>query len=200
MHVSGSGADRIPGVSGESGSGCGASPPDSVSTASTSGPSGQAAANGDYLVGADIASGVWQCRDTGTSMYWATTDRAGEIIDNDLGSIARVPETAFAVKLKGCIGDWRQVNGEPNAAGIASSASVMAEDSLGTDSTACFGAQVLLGEHKQQLDEILSTGKTTNSEIWQLAFTFVPLPIGSSDSELSRAITRFRAIHLSRLR
>lgn len=89
--------------------------PSTSASSSAVGPITDAVTNGDYIIGTDIAAGVWQCRSSGDSLYWETTDRTGEIIDNDLGSIARVNADAFAVKLKGCLNDWVAVDAEPTS-------------------------------------------------------------------------------------
>ena len=40
---------------------------------------------GFYLVGTDIAPGVWRSRGTGDSCYWATTSKTGDILSNHFG-------------------------------------------------------------------------------------------------------------------
>ncbi len=67
---------------------------------------GSSSANGDYIVGSDIAVGTYKCNSPSDTIYWETTSTAGDIVDNDLGSIARVVSNAFAVKLSGCNSDW----------------------------------------------------------------------------------------------
>lgn len=76
----------------------------------TAEPQHQTIVNGDYLVGTDIATGVWRCSADGGSLYWETDTKSGDIIDNDLGSIARVPTSAYSVTLRGCDGDWAKVD------------------------------------------------------------------------------------------
>jgi hypothetical protein len=86
--------------------------PKTVRVTVTSQPAGKTVGNGDYLVGRDIETGTWQCRDGGgrLSLYWETDTKSGDIIDNDLGSIARVLSNAYTVKLSGCNGDWTKVD------------------------------------------------------------------------------------------
>lgn len=69
-------------------------------------PGGSSLANGDYIVGSDIAVGTYKCNSPSDTIYWETTSKAGDIVDNDLGSIARVVSNAYAVKLSGCDSDW----------------------------------------------------------------------------------------------
>lgn len=83
--------------------------PETILVTVTSQPSGKTVPNGDYLVGTDITTGTWQCRTGGSSLYWETSDKGGDTIANDLGSIARVLSNAYAVKLSGCDGDWTHV-------------------------------------------------------------------------------------------
>lgn len=75
----------------------------------TAEPAGTAVANGDYLVGTDIEPGTYQCKDATDRLYWEADDSSGEIIDNDLGSIARFGSDAYTIKLSGCAGDWTRV-------------------------------------------------------------------------------------------
>jgi hypothetical protein len=65
---------------------------------------------GYYLIGIDIAPGLWRSKGKGEGCYWATTDKKGEIIDNDLGlagMTAYISPEAFQVKFgERCGGDW----------------------------------------------------------------------------------------------
>ncbi|WP_353649385.1 hypothetical protein ABLG96_21745 [Nakamurella sp. A5-74] len=66
-------------------------------------------ANGDYLVPSQITPGVYQCSD-GDNPYWESTTPDGEIIDNGLSTIARVPSEAYSMTLKRCGTDWVKVS------------------------------------------------------------------------------------------
>jgi len=64
--------------------------------------------DGFYLVGIDIAPGVWRSTGNGDSCYWEVSERNGEIIDNDFGlagGTAYIPPGAFQVEFKQC-GTW----------------------------------------------------------------------------------------------
>lgn len=128
-----------------------------------SGPRTRTAADGDYLVGTDITPGVWQCRDASNSIYWKTTDRAGEIIDNDLGSIARIPDSAFAVKLTGCVTDWIAVDTAPTtplgvAAPVATSGT--GSSTRDADIANCRAVFVTLSDDsRSQLDSAVVSGR-----------------------------------------
>lgn len=65
-------------------------------------------ANGDYLVPGQIKPGVYQCS-AGDSPYWESTTEGGDIIDNGLSTIARVPSEAYSMTLKRCESDWVKV-------------------------------------------------------------------------------------------
>lgn len=64
--------------------------------------------NGDYLVPGQIRPGVYQCS-SGDNPYWESLDKAGEIIDNGLSSIARVPADAYSMTLNRCSTAWVKV-------------------------------------------------------------------------------------------
>lgn len=83
--------------------------PKTVAVTVTAEPAGASVPNGDYLVGKDIEPGTYQCKDGGENLYWSADDSSGEIIDNDLGSIARFTSAAYTIKLSGCAGDWKRV-------------------------------------------------------------------------------------------
>lgn len=68
-----------------------------------------AIANGEYLVPGQIKPGVYQCSN-GDSPYWESTTRSGDIIDNGLSTIARVPSDAYSMTLKRCLTDWKNVS------------------------------------------------------------------------------------------
>ena len=64
--------------------------------------------NGIYLVGVDIAPGVWRSDGTGDSCYWEISTAQGKIINNHFGlsgGTAYVSPTAFQVMFKKC-GYW----------------------------------------------------------------------------------------------
>lgn len=82
--------------------------PTTVKVTVTAEPAGASVSNGDYLVGKDIEPGTYQCKDGGSNLYWEADDNSGEIIDNDLGSIARFTSDAYTIKLSGCAGDWKR--------------------------------------------------------------------------------------------
>ena len=54
--------------------------------------------NGFYLIGVDIAPGVWRSQGTGDSCYWSVTTLTGDIIDNHFGmsgGTAYIPDYGF---------------------------------------------------------------------------------------------------------
>lgn len=64
--------------------------------------------DGNYLVGVDIAPGVWRNNSTGDSCYWETSIRTGEIINNYFGpggGTVYIGSTNFAFLSKRC-GVW----------------------------------------------------------------------------------------------
>lgn len=64
--------------------------------------------NGFFLVGEDIAPGVWRSTGTGDDCYWSITARDGDIIQNHFGlagGTAYIPASAFQVEFEDC-GGW----------------------------------------------------------------------------------------------
>lgn len=64
--------------------------------------------DGFYLVGVDIAPGVWRSDGTGEMCYWQTSKAEGQIIDNHFGmagGTAYISPTAFEVRFQDC-GNW----------------------------------------------------------------------------------------------
>jgi len=64
---------------------------------------------GNYLVGVDIAPGVWRNNGTTDNCYWEVTDRSGSIISNDFGmggGTAYIPASAFQVSFNEDCGVW----------------------------------------------------------------------------------------------
>lgn len=64
--------------------------------------------DGFFLVGVDIAAGVWRSNGTQDDCYWSVTERDGDIIDNhfgDAGGTAYIPAGAFQVQFEDC-GLW----------------------------------------------------------------------------------------------
>lgn len=64
--------------------------------------------NGFYLVGVDIAPGVWRSMGTADDCYWEIDTRTGDIIDNHFGMAGGtmyIPANAFQVQLEDC-GTW----------------------------------------------------------------------------------------------
>ena len=62
--------------------------------------------NGDYLIGAQIATGNWQCADGGNEPSWSTYDASHSLVDIDISTIATVADDAYSVTLKRCSGVW----------------------------------------------------------------------------------------------
>ena len=74
----------------------------------TSDPLKRAKGDGFYLVGVDIAPGVWRSSGTGDRCYWAVTRANGDIIDNHFGmsgGTAYVSTAGFQVQFESC-GIW----------------------------------------------------------------------------------------------
>jgi hypothetical protein len=74
----------------------------------TSDPLKRAKGDGFYLVGVDIAPGVWRSSGTGNRCYWAVTRANGDIIDNHFGmsgGTAYVSTAGFQVQFESC-GIW----------------------------------------------------------------------------------------------
>ncbi|HRF71764.1 MAG TPA: hypothetical protein PL117_03250 [Accumulibacter sp.] len=68
--------------------------------------------DGFYLVGVDIAAGIWRSTGTEDDCYWAVTDRTGDILDNHFGmagGTAYVSASAFQVQFEDC-GRWEFVS------------------------------------------------------------------------------------------
>lgn len=68
--------------------------------------------NGFYLIGVDIAAGVWRSTGSGSSCYWAVTARNGDIIDNHFGQAggtAYLPASGFQVQFEDC-GAWEYLS------------------------------------------------------------------------------------------
>ena len=64
--------------------------------------------DGFYIVGVEIAPGVWDSNGTGDSCYWEVSTATGDIINNHFGlagGTAYVPATAFQVRFSDC-GTW----------------------------------------------------------------------------------------------
>lgn len=64
--------------------------------------------NGIYLVGVDIAPGVWRSDGTGDRCYWEISTAQGKIINNHYGmsgGTAYISNTAFQVTFDDC-GNW----------------------------------------------------------------------------------------------
>lgn len=64
--------------------------------------------DGFYLIGVDIAPGVWRSDGTGDSCYWSVTRMDGDILDNHFGmsgGTAYVSPSGFQVEFTDC-GTW----------------------------------------------------------------------------------------------
>lgn len=64
--------------------------------------------DGFYVVGSDIAPGLWRSTGTGAKCYWERQNVTQDIIDNDYGfagGAAMIQPTDFVFYAKGC-GDW----------------------------------------------------------------------------------------------
>ncbi|NLE83881.1 MAG: hypothetical protein GX603_05140 [Chloroflexi bacterium] len=64
--------------------------------------------NGFYLVGTEIAPGVWDSDGSGDRCYWEVSNAQGDIISNHFGlagGTAYVPSSAFQVLFEDC-GTW----------------------------------------------------------------------------------------------
>lgn len=159
----------------------------------------QSTANGDYIVGIDITPGVWQCRDAGESVYWKTTDKTGSIIDNDLGSIARVLDSAFAVKLKGCNGEWKAVDAptETSAATVSTSGESGSPD-RDADVAKCHTAYSrFTNEARGALDDAVLAGRIPPTTLWLAAAAWGTQPPSSQGTKkIADAISRFNSAAL----
>lgn len=61
--------------------------------------------DGFYLIGIEIAPGVWRAAGPGNDCYWSVTSRTGKVIDISIGTVgmtAYLPETGFQVQFNGC--------------------------------------------------------------------------------------------------
>ena len=64
---------------------------------------------GFYLVGIDIAPGVWRSLGSSDSCYWSITDRYGNIINNHFGMAGGtmyIPTQSYQVQLDADCGTW----------------------------------------------------------------------------------------------
>lgn len=64
--------------------------------------------DGFYVIGWDIAPGLWRSTGTGANCYWERQNVTQDIIDNDIGfagGAAMIQPTDFVFYTKGC-GDW----------------------------------------------------------------------------------------------
>lgn len=69
--------------------------------------------NGFYLVGVDIAPGVWRSDGTQDDCYWSVTQADGDIIDNHFGmagGTCYISPNAFQVQFEDC-GTWTFIQG-----------------------------------------------------------------------------------------
>lgn len=66
-------------------------------------------ANGNYLVGKNIAPGNWQCSSGDDSTFWRISDQSAKTINNGFSTIAAVTEGAFTADLLDCKGTWSKV-------------------------------------------------------------------------------------------
>lgn len=74
----------------------------------TTDPLKKARGNGFYLIGVDIAPGVWRSQGSGDSCYWSVTSMSGNIISNHFGmsgGTAYIPVNGFQVQFEDC-GTW----------------------------------------------------------------------------------------------
>lgn len=65
--------------------------------------------DGTYLVGAEVAVGNYKCNAADSSTRWIIEDSAGETVDIDFSSVARVPSDGYTVQFKACSGQWEKV-------------------------------------------------------------------------------------------
>ena len=67
-------------------------------------------ANGNYLVGAELAPGTWQCSGGSNLTAWFARDQAGDVTANwGAGTIAVIPSSAYIADLLECSGTWARV-------------------------------------------------------------------------------------------
>jgi hypothetical protein len=67
---------------------------------------------GFYLIGEEIAPGIWRSRGDGESCYWSITTRVGEIMENFYGMAGGtvfIPPEGFQVELQRGCGDWEYI-------------------------------------------------------------------------------------------
>jgi len=65
--------------------------------------------DGNYLVGVDIAPGIWRNNGTGGQCYWETLTKTGEIVNAYYGAGGRttyIGASAFSFRSEGC-GTWK---------------------------------------------------------------------------------------------
>lgn len=65
--------------------------------------------DGTYLVGTDVASGNYKCSNASDNTRWIVEDSAGETLDIDFSSVARVPANGYTIQFKECGGQWEKV-------------------------------------------------------------------------------------------
>jgi hypothetical protein len=83
-------------------------PTNTLPPTATMDPAQSKKSDGFYLVGADIAPGVWKSEGVGDSCYWEITTKTGDIINNHFGmsgGTMYIPSSGFQVQLKEC-GEW----------------------------------------------------------------------------------------------
>lgn len=67
-------------------------------------------ANGNYLVGAELAPGTWQCGKGDDMTAWFARDRAGQVTANwGAGTLAVIPADAYIADLTNCSAAWSLV-------------------------------------------------------------------------------------------
>lgn len=66
-------------------------------------------ANGNYLVGAELTPGTWQCDEAGSMTNWTARDQAGGVADIGISTLAVIPASAYIADLGGCAGTWSLV-------------------------------------------------------------------------------------------
>ena len=67
-------------------------------------------ANGNYLVGAELAAGTWQCSKGAALTSWYARDRDGQVTaDWGAGTLAVIPADAYIADLLECSGTWARV-------------------------------------------------------------------------------------------
>lgn len=68
--------------------------------------------NGFYLIGVDIAPGIWRSQGSGDDCYWSVTKSNGDIIDNHFGmagGTAYLPANGFQIEFNDC-GMWEFIS------------------------------------------------------------------------------------------